>query len=314
MSLDKHRNRANLATLVKRTKIEELCAIGDVSPAPLSFRSPLAPRQFEEIQAIYLHTYAPALDKFFETSWFKEWSLRRLLGNQRLCEQFATMLLRFSIEVNRQYHIPTLPGNSDLDLEQKMTRSLETTVVWAMMGLAQPLVGSPDLTQEDKDAGVFKAAERFETLENLLLGQYLDPKPPSEQNSERNGDGGQGNVEPENKRQYDFWRHVRTFLTLRDDEASAAKEIDDTLANCRTVLESYENRDIIYSIMIARHIGQRLAEFPDSLPRPTTNDEAENKNKLHVAKSFIDRQQGKGTTQVVQRVCNMVVRSWSLPR
>lgn len=295
----------------KRTKIEELCAIQDVSPPPLTFKSPLSTDQIEDLKAVYSHTYAPALDKFFETDkWFQKWGLIRLLNNPRLCEQFTTMLVRFSIEATRHYQIPNTLQPPDL--ETQMTKSLEATVVWAMMRLARPLPDSQDLTEAEIEDGVFEAAERSEIIEHLLLGEHLDAKPHSELRAERNGDLAHGDTKQRNRKE--FWRHVRTFLTLHDDEASAAKEIDDTLTVCRTVLDSLENRDLIYSIIIARHIGQRMTEFPNSLPQSTTNDEADNRNKLHVAKTFIENEQKAGTTQIVQRVCNMVVRSWSLPR
>ena len=220
------------------------------------------------------------------------------------------MLVRFSIEATRHYQIPNT--SQPPDLETLMTKSLEATVVWAMMRLARPLPESRDLTEAEIEDGVFEAAERSEIIERLLLGEHLDAKPQSELKVERNGDSTHGETKQRNKKE--FWRHVRTFLTLHDDEASAAKEIDDTLTVCRTVLDSLENRDLIYSIIIARHIGQRMAEFPNSLPQSTSNDEADNRNKLHVAKTFIENEQKAGTNQIVQRVCNMVVRSWTFPR
>lgn len=186
------------------------------------------------------------------------------------------------------------------------------------MGLARPVANNPNPTNGqvnylEVNDGVLEAAKRYEILETLILGQHLDakPEPEPEPKTERNGTA---IPEQTQVRERDFWRHVHTFLALHDDEASAAKEIDDTLASCRSLLDSRENRDVIYSIIIARHIGQRLSEFPNNLQQPTTNDEADNKNKLHVAKTFIEAQQTRGTTQVVQRLCNMVVKSWAVPR
>ena len=263
----------------------------------------MSPFQIEEIKNAYARIYAPGLDKFFETKWFQIRGLNHVLNDHRLCDQFAAMLYQFSININD-------PKGT------KLAQNLEATVVWAMMDLARQVANRPNPTNEkvnesELDAGISDAAERVSILEKLILGEHFDAKPDSDSKAEHNGNttAEQGEI-----RKKQFWRHVRTFLALRDDEASAAREIDDTLISCRTVLESLENRDVIYSIVIARHIGQRLAEFPDNLQRPTTNDEAENRNKLHVAKSFIERQQQFGTTQVVQRVCNMVVKSWTLPR
>jgi hypothetical protein len=85
------------------------------------------------------------------------------------------------------------------------------------------------------------------------------------------------------QRQLDFWSAIGYFLTLHDNEASAAKEIDDTLGRCRSLLDTYENRDVIYSIAIARHLGQRWADFPHSFPQPITTNEKDAGAKLYVA-------------------------------
>ena len=232
--------------------------------------------------------------------------LNHLLNDSRLCELFATLLFRLNIDITHHAYYQ----------ERAATQSLEATVVWMIMGLARPVANNPNpsngqVNYLEVNDGVVEAAKRYEIIETLILGQHLDAKPDPEPKTERNGTA---IPEQTQVRERDFWRHVHTFLALHDDEASAAKEIDDTLASCRSLLDSRENRDVIYSIIIARHIGQRLSEFPNNLQQPTTNDEADNKNKLHVAKTFIEAQQTRGTTQVVQRLCNMVVKSWAVPR
>ena len=208
------------------------------------------------------------------------------------------------------------PAHPGYPTESTATESLEATIIWAIMGLARPVANNPNPSNGqanylEVNDGVLEAAKRFEILETLILGQHLDAKPETESAIERNGNAVPDQLQTNEK---EFWRHAHTFLALHDDEASTAKAIDDTLLTCRNLLDRRENRDVIYSIMVVRHVGQRLAEFPNNLQQPSTNDEADNKNKLHVAKSFLERQQTVGTTQIVNRVCNMVVRSWALPR
>lgn len=176
-----------------------------------------------------------------------------------------------------------------------------------------PSNGQPNY--HEVNDGVQDAAKRFEIFENLILGQYFDSKPEPEPTPEptaaRNGTVFE---EQQRTRERDFWRLIRTFLSIHDDEASSAKEIDDTLAQCRQLLDSKENRDVLYSIVIARHLGARVAEFPNNLPQPQDNEENDDK-KLFVAKNFIESEAGgKGTNQVFQRVCGMAVRSWTMPR
>lgn len=162
--------------------------------------------------------------------------------------------------------------------------------------------------------GVHEASKRLDVLETLVTNQYHEGETLSHPTSST-----PRNVPMLNEqlkyREREFWRLISKFVTLHDDEASSAKEIDDTLTSCRHLLDSRENRDVIYSIAIARHVGQRMAEAHGAGNEPIkgkeTNDEADGRQKLLVAKNFIhDQATGKGTTQVVQRVCEMAIRSW----
>lgn len=259
------------------------------------------------MKKIYLQIYAPGLDKFFETRWFQLRGLNHLLNDSRLCDQLLTLIQRFAIDTRHPSYFAATAA----------THSLEATVIWGMMSLARRVANAPNPTNGqvnylEANDGVQDAARRFEVFENLVLGQYLDAKPEPEPETSRNGTVFE---EQQKGRERDFWRHIHIFLTLRDDEASSAKEIDDTLTNCRVVLDSRENRDVIYSIVIARHLGQRVAEFPANLQKPASNEENSEMNKLYVAKDFIEAEAGgKGTNQVIQRVCGMAVRSWTMPR
>ncbi|KAN0071335.1 hypothetical protein V8E54_010766 [Elaphomyces granulatus] len=51
-----------------------------------------------------------------------------------------------------------------------------------------------------------------------------------------------------------------SFSNPHDGEANSAKEI-----NPRTLLDTYGNRDVIYSTAIARHIGRRWEHSPGSV-------------------------------------------------
>ena len=183
-------------------------------------------------------------------------------------------------------------------------------MVWAMIGMCRQVASNLPIDEQDAKEGVHDAAKRMEIFENLVTGEYLDPSSaPSQVPEESNGTFLNDQLKT---RERDFWRLVHTFLTIRDDEASSAKEIDDTLTSCRSLLDSRENRDVIYSVMVARHVGARISEFPDNLQQPVNNDEDNSRTKVFVAKKFIeDESNGKGTNQVVQRLCGMAHRSWS---
>ena len=289
--------------VAKRQKIEELFPVDGIGPPQLPPHVNNAPSRIDEIKIIYLNTYSPHLDRFLETVWFDRKGMIKLLGDGQLCAKFSVLIDRYQLA--GQNH-PTAHSPEELS----RTNSLEASVVWGLLNLCRQ--GNNPTNGQYYDAeGMVEAMKRLDVFETLLAGQHLDvnPFPVSQRPSDPN-------YHSQTKhREQEFWRLVAQFLTLRDDEASAAKEIDNTLGSIRLLLDSRENRDVIYSICIARHIGQRYSEFPDNLPQPDNNDEDDEKTKLTVAKSFIESEaKGNGTNQVIQRLCGMAMRSWSAGR
>ena len=288
----------------KRTKIDDLLLIGGVLPPPITRSTSISPSTYDEIKNIYTSVYAPAIDKFFETRWFQLRGLARVLNDSRLCDQFACLVDRFNHQRLDDAHATAV------------TQSLEASVIWGLMNLCRTSASGRNGTNGqgnfyDVHDGVDDAIKRLDIFEYLVSGQYMDSEPPSS-DLPRNGSVLEDQLKT---REREFWRGMGKLLTLRDDEASSAKEIDDTLALCRGLLETREGRDVMYSIAIARHIGQRMAEFPDSLQQPMGNDEQDARTKLFVAKKFIeDEAMGKGTSQVIQRLCGMAMRSWTIAR
>ncbi|KAL9130972.1 MAG: hypothetical protein Q9217_000961 [Psora testacea] len=290
------------ARRAKRTKIEDLLCINGISPPPPAPPSILTEDTRREIRHIYNTAYAPGMDKFLETRWFTDRGAKHLMANSVLCDQFALLIHRYAMN----------PQDPNYYVHLGITQSLEAMVVWSMLGMCRKVAKDGQVAEEELKEGVLDAAKRLEIFEALVTGEYMDlDSAPKEVEAKSTGTPLQGQLKT---REYEFWRLVHTFLTLRDDEASTAKAIDDTLSACRGLLESRENRDVIYSIMIVRHIGARVAEFPN-LKQPETNDEKDANAKLAVAKKLVeDEASGKGTNQVVQRLCGVAARSWILKR
>lgn len=233
------------------------------------------------------------------------------MENDRLCNQFSALLSRFTTPPN--------PADPYAYQQHYITQSLEATVIWAMMGLCRQAANAPKSESDEGDSpdvkdGVLEAAKRLEIFEALVTGEYLDAQSMLQESGPENNGSGPALQNQLKSREREFWRHVHTFLTIRDDEASAAKQIDDTLANCRSRLDGRENRDVVYSIIIARHVGARVAEFPNNIQQAESDDEKDNRNKLFVAKRFIEDQMERGTNQVVQRMCGMAAKSWVVKR
>ena len=291
----------------KPTKIEDLLDVGGVPPPDIKASAPLPPSALDAVKSLYTSAYAAALDRFFETRWFTTRAISHIVNDTLLCEMYATLLQRMSLPM-------TMPQSFR---ENAITQSLEAHVLWSTMLLCRQVSAIANSTTGannyiEVNEGVHDAAKRLHIFETLITNQYLDSEPLPEINTTgaRNGHMLDDQLK---QREREFWRLISRFLTLHDDEAASANEIDDTLASIRHFLDSRENRDVIYSIAISRHIGQRMAEGGKGLENvgEVTNDENDPRAKLQVARTFVQTESGgKGTTQVVQRICGMAIRSW----
>ena len=321
--------------------------------------------QRKELSRIYSTVYAPAVDKFLETRWYTLHGEKHLLEDDSLCDRFINLIPRYQIDPHDPSYVQHYA--STVSLEASLIWSLmcmcrEATA--APHSQTQPLSNEsldehrPEQQQQQQhpapapttpkskfsDAdikdGVHKAAKRLEIIEALLTGEYLSPEPVNDDpavllHSDGTTSRTNGTVFDDQlrNRQASFWHLIHAFLTLRDDEASSAKEIDDAIISARNVLDSKENRDVIYSIVIIRHIGQRMAEqqqvkkeqqadessgntnngaaTADTGDHALNNDEQDARTKLHVAKTFIEEEaKEKGTNQVVMRICGMAATAW----
>ena len=304
---------AHLNVPAKRIKIADLFSVGGAAP-PTSGQSnepppTLSPAFVDEIKGVYLSTYAPAIDQFLETTWYSLRGLTILLGNSSLCQMFATFLNR-----------SRMPYSEEDVSSHNATQSFEMSLIWSLMGMCRSVAigtvasdvpgangSSRDVAQSpNQHEGLTEVVERMNIIEVLLSGTILDNNPISVT------DPNQAQHDVVKVRESQFWQLVGDFVSMHDDEASATKQVDDTLKAIRNLLDNRENRDIIYSIAIVRHIGQRAAEFPNDLPEAVNNDEQVAGNQLLVAKAFIERETSFAANVVFQRLCTMAMKSWEL--
>ncbi|KAJ5086661.1 hypothetical protein NUU61_007968 [Penicillium alfredii] len=285
----------------KNLHMNDLVALRGIAPPPHHHVGTLPPGRLEEIQAVFLATYAPAMDKFLEVRWYSEKALSVLMADSQLMADYSALIDAFN-EWNLQ------DGETVARLE-----SFEASLIWRSMILCRK-VPNAENGQHGEDWNLLATWTRLNVIEALLTWNYLDENPLSQA---VRMDAANPPNPPDQfmSRQLDFWDSLGEFLTLHDNEASSAKQIDDALSRCRQLLDTYENRDIIYSIAIARHLGQRWADFPNNLPKVGSTNEKEAGTKLFVAQKFLEEEaEGKGTTQIYKRVCCMAVRSWWIAR
>lgn len=295
---------ASTDRLADKVKIQDLLALQGIPPPPPYPIVPIQQTRLDQIQTIYLHTYAPAIDRFLETRWFRDKGLSQLLTNAQLMAQYSALIDAFDD-----------PKVSDPAVRSRV-ESFEASVVWDTMSIcrsARNLVrnGNPEPIQE---YDLLTAANRFDVFEALITDDYLKENPLRDDLNRDTSANPPTLADQLRRRSLSFWDCIGHFLTLHDNEAAAGVEIDETLARARGLLDQIENRDVIYSIAIGRHLGQRWIDYPRSRP-PFDNlgDERNPGTKLYVAQKFIEEEaREKGTNQVVRRLCGMVVRLWEI--
>jgi hypothetical protein len=249
-----------------------------------------------EIRSLYTNDFAPGLDGLLETTWYSTVGVDKLLNDPDLCHQMAELIKYFT----------QMPGRHDYEADTKC-RATETKVVWQLLSMCRPSSaptnGANGFTPTRVDLD--EVNKRLDIIEHLLTNRLLatnhvtDIKYPMDMPLEK-------------IHEIDFWKSLGRFVTLNSEDPNARPELDSALAQCRNLLGGKENRDVIYSIMVGRHVGARVPEFPDHV-HPGPGGEENDQNKLCIAKIFITEQASfKGTNHPIQRLCDMVIRSWAI--
>jgi hypothetical protein len=265
---------------------------------------------------VFTTLYAPAVDKFLETRWYTACGLPHMLANSRLSEQFAGLIARFGITAQSNWP------------QYQITQSLETHVVWGMLQLAHPAAAAAAANPTDTRSvleiseGIHETAKRIEVFLALISNRYLDSNPLLHAPTPTSGPRNVTKIDEQIKSHgRDFWYQLALFLTLRDDGASVAGEIDGCITELRRLLDSMENRDVLYSFAVARHLGQRITDDESQLTAAAAETDADAgagltpeqnpRVMLRVARNHIRAEaRGEGTTQVVVRLCAIVQRCW----
>ena len=253
----------------------------------------------DEIKHLWLSIYVNGLESFLESRFYYTDGLEYLLKDKIVMEQFAILLNQFA------------KATPDNPAEMLYTASIEGRVVWSLACLVRTAADvAKSATPPPRPDGIppaedpVEAAARLAVFENLVTSQIAEgnalTKPPSTGDYHK-------------LREMEFWFHLGHFVTLRlhDNDPGSAKEVDETLAALRSLLDGRENRDVLYSIAIVRAIGQRVSEYVES-EAPLHLDEQDTRSKLMVAKRFVrDEGNGAGTTNVIRRFCELASRPWN---
>ncbi|EPQ67825.1 Bgt-5132 [Blumeria graminis f. sp. tritici] len=284
-------------TIPAKRTIEELLSMGGPTPPRASADFANSHTSLDEIKHLFYSIYIPGLENFLETKWFSGKGLAKLLESKHLLDQFSALIQQFA------------KTNQNDPKEIQYTSSVEARVVWALAGMvrstAAEIGGMKEIKTVPATDDPVEASNRLDIFEILLTGRVAAqnsltaPVP--------------GSTDHHRLRELEFWYTMGNFVTLPYENAAAAKDVDETLAALRNLLDGRENRDVLYSIAVARGLGQRVSVYTDT-DTPLHLDESDNKSKLLVAKKFVsDEAAGAGTTNVIRRLCDLASRSWSAP-
>lgn len=271
-------------------------------PAPVRATTDVTISQtsLDEIKNLFYTIYIPGLDNFLETKWFSVKGLTKLLESKSLLEQFTSLIRQFA------------KTNQSDPRDIQYTSSVEARVVWALAGMvrssALEMGGTKELKTVPSTDDPIEASNRLDIFETLLTGRVAAINPLTAPVT--------GSTDHHRLRELEFWHTMGNFVCLQYEDAGAAKAVDETLAALRNLLDGRENRDVLYSIAVARGLGQRVSEYTEN-DAPLQLDESDNKSKLLVAKKFVsDEAAGAGTTNVIRRLCDLATRLWtvSLPK
>lgn len=255
----------------------------------------------EQIGGFFKFNYAQGLDRLFETTWYSSRG-PAYLNYHPVLQDYITQV------------IEQMSAKDDVDTNAIM--SLEARLVWQLAIL--PRHAATYVNNDPAgDPPLAELLPRVDTLECLMTGQFLDPNkvspPPQAQTpSTPARDPSTAN---QKYNEQNFWHHLSKFVSFQDDHPSGVQGVNESLGVLRNILAMLENRDVLYSIAVARHIGGRLPSFdPQRHLSASTNDAADDVNKLKVAHQFVENEEQRGTSQVIQRVCSMSIRSWKLQK
>ncbi|GAB7338925.1 hypothetical protein MBLNU457_5605t1 [Dothideomycetes sp. NU457] len=288
---------------VKQLSIDEIFLHDHVPPnvyPPVEEPSHYSEQDLAEMRTMYKQQYAPGLDSFFETTWYSMQGEFHIQANNLISQFLKYCVDRFKDPPQQQQKYETLP-------------SLEARLVWFLATIPR---FAPTITSDEQ---LVELLPRITTIEHLLTGTFLPesdiPTSPTQA------------IPPPDTPAYathlsaSFWHHLGTFTSINDSTTSTSSisaqltAISQALSSMRAILSMLENRDVLYSMAIARHYGGRAAEYkPDDVLIPSSQDPEDPFQKLLVAMRFLTGQESAGTTQIVQRFCGMARRSWSRGR
>ncbi|OAA77972.1 hypothetical protein LEL_04795 [Akanthomyces lecanii RCEF 1005] len=281
-----------------KMRIHEI--IDSLGPTPTPPQVPASEQTFSEITKVYHEMYATALAGFFETTWyyFAENGIMSFPKHPPLLEQMASFL-KVLEAVKANDHA-----------QMAYSGILETRIVWELACTAYQTPERSNTSMRvhlPPEGDSAEARSRLQVVDTLLCGEYLPSNPLSTPVADS---------DTQRTRQFDFWYNLADFIRHRDNpESSQSQQArEEVLGRLRRLLDGRENRDVLYSIAVVRHLSPNFGpSYGTSVPEHL--DETDPKSRLAVASKFImdEAQVTGGTTNVVRRISDIACRAFVNP-
>lgn len=285
--------------------IEDVCTLPGTKIPPIPAIPPDSVPNLDSIRKVYDVAFAPGLDKFLESShhWYATHGFDLLASDRNLLGLMLAYLTLVSSNHDAPVnHSPTLV-------------SQEARVTWAMLGLCARSDGTPGAGDEAD-----KLARRFRSIESLLTGEPLtftaasmsefihaEPEPQAEADAAAaraaHAQEAEAALPPfarqVARRESEFWTTLESIAMTQGRGAGpwgsrgAEDDIRVSIAQVKGLLDSQENRDVLYAALL---LGWGVNGDPSS--------------ERELGKRFLHNQaSGRATDAVVASLSGMCLRA-----
>ena len=286
--------------------ILELCSIQGHTPPPLPSVGPLDANVLYNVKSLWRNTYSSGLCRLLETTFFNEVSLERAIFDTRdELQRPNSLTAEFA-----HFYANIL---NDTYLNDPAVHSQEARLIWTLADTCRNYTNrdgsEPPSTKNDS----IVVSQRLGAIEALITGEYLEMNPLLPSSRYGTPEMQQLSIPAQLvEHELEFWFCLGEFV--RRDPQSISHAFQNPpprpeicLARMRTVLDQYENRDVLYSIATMRYIGEihSISMSEDS------HRAHEDRVSYFVARGFLESHITKGSNQIIQRFCEMAIQAFS---
>ena len=268
---------------VRKLRLDDLQSINGHPPPLKPSPSPdLSAQDHDRMGSHLTQNYAPSIDQLFEAQF---WSSE---GSAHLRSNASTATLY------KQY-LDHMAENDDL--RHPSILSEESLLLWELFRLCD-VAEQPGPLEAPLGLVSHQPKDRLKVIEALLTGGTLPMNTLSPQSL--------AGTDELRIREHEFWFCLGQVASIEEKDGASAKQIDGMLERCRAVLDNLEQRDVLYSVAMVRHLGRRWGGIVQTGPAAS-----EARRNFEIARNFIETETSRGTTPVIQRVCAMARRAWT---